>query len=488
MKLISIRELYKNTAQYADKTIEIGGWVRNRRPSKQFGFIMLNDGTYFNPVQVVYNDTIENFQEISKINIGAALIVKGTVVLTPDSKQPFEIQASSVTVEGPSTGDYPLQPKRHTMEFLRTITHLRPRTNTFQAVFRVRSLAAMAIHQFFQDRDFVYVHTPLITGSDCEGAGEMFRVTTLDPSNPPRNEDGTVDFSQDFFGKATGLTVSGQLEGEAMAMAFGKIYTFGPTFRAENSNTPRHAAEFWMMEPEMAFADLKDDMILAENMLKYVIRYVLENAPEEMAFFNQFVDKGLIDRLNHVVNSDFDDDDNELQIGSIDKGINLANAIINKLIKDFHLDNGNLIAAQAKILTAVIDKTQSDYPDLAKRLEEIMPISGLVNGALFTGKGMKMYTELRKEIASADEIRLMVSSTSISALLLPMMWLRSNVAFFSSDFSSSSFFFIASACRREATQRSMRKISPSGSFIWQWKVYFPSLLFSIEDDGVALRF
>ena len=305
MDLISVRELYKNTAAYADKEVVIGGWVRNRRPSKQFGFIVLNDGTYFSPVQVVYNDTIENFQEISKINIGAALVVKGTLVLTPDSKQPFEIQASEVTVEGASTGDYPLQPKRHTMEFLRTITHLRPRTNTFQAVFRVRSLAAMAIHQFFQDRDFVYVHTPLITGSDCEGAGEMFQVTTLNLNDIPKTEDGKVDFSQDFYGKPTNLTVSGQLNGETFAMAFKNIYTFGPTFRAENSNTTRHASEFWMIEPEIAFADLDDDMRLAEDMIKYIISYVLEHAPEEMNFFNQFVDKGLLDRLNHVLNSEF---------------------------------------------------------------------------------------------------------------------------------------------------------------------------------------
>jgi len=305
MELITVRELFKNTAAYAGKEIEVGGWVRNRRPSKQFGFIVLNDGTYFTPVQVVYNDTIENFQEISKINIGAALIVKGTLVLTPDSKQPFEIQASSIAVEGPSTGDYPLQPKRHTMEFLRTITHLRPRTNTFQAVFRVRSLAAMAIHQFFQDRDFVYVHTPLITGSDCEGAGEMFQVTTLDLNNIPRTEDGNVDFTQDFYGKPTNLTVSGQLNGETFAMAFRNIYTFGPTFRAENSNTTRHAAEFWMIEPEIAFADLDDLLRVEEDMLKYIISYVLEHAPEEMAFFNQFVDKGLLDRLNNVLNNEF---------------------------------------------------------------------------------------------------------------------------------------------------------------------------------------
>ena len=305
MELISVRELFKNTAAYAGKEITVGGWVRNRRPSKQFGFIVLNDGTYFTPVQVVYNDTLANFQEISKINIGAALIVKGTLELTPDSKQPFEIQAATIEVEGPSTGDFPLQPKRHTMEFLRTITHLRPRTNTFQAVFRVRSLAAMAIHKFFQERDFVYVHTPLITGSDCEGAGEMFQVTTLDLANIPMTEDGKVDFSQDFYGKPTNLTVSGQLNGETFAMAFRNIYTFGPTFRAENSNTTRHAAEFWMIEPEMAFADLDDLLRVEEDMLKYIISYVLENAPEEMAFFNQFMDKGLLDRLNNILNNDF---------------------------------------------------------------------------------------------------------------------------------------------------------------------------------------
>ena len=305
MELITMRELFKNTAKYADTEIEIGGWVRNRRGSKQFGFIMLSDGTYFNPVQVVYNDTIDNFQEISKINIGAALIVKGTVILTPEAKQAFEIQAKTVTVEGPSTGDYPLQPKRHTMEFMRSIPHLRPRTNTFQAVFRVRSLAAMAIHQFFQDRDFVYVHTPLITGSDCEGAGEMFQVTTLDLNNIPKTEDGKIDFSKDFFGKPTNLTVSGQLNGETYAMAFRNIYTFGPTFRAENSNTTRHAAEFWMIEPEMAFADLDDLLRVEEDMLKYIISYVLEHAPEEMNFFNSFVDKGLLDRLNNILNNDF---------------------------------------------------------------------------------------------------------------------------------------------------------------------------------------
>ncbi len=305
MELISVRELFKNTAAYAGKEVTVGGWVRSIRASKQFGFIVLNDGTYFTPVQVVYHDTMENFQEISKTNVGAALIVKGEVLLTPDAKQPFEIQATEVTVEGASAGDYPMQKKRHSVEFLRTMPHLRPRTNMFQAVFRVRSLAAYAIHQFFQERDFVYVHTPLITGSDCEGAGEMFQVTTLDLNNIPKTEDGKVDFSQDFFGKPTNLTVSGQLNGETYAMAFKNIYTFGPTFRAENSNTTRHAAEFWMIEPEIAFADLGDDMRLAEDMIKYIISYVLEHAPEEMNFFNSFVDKGLLDRLNHVLNSEF---------------------------------------------------------------------------------------------------------------------------------------------------------------------------------------
>ncbi len=305
MELISVRELFKNTQAYVGKEVQVGGWVRSIRASKQFGFIVLNDGTYFTPVQVVYHDTMDNFQEICKTNVGAALIVTGTLVETPEAKQPFEIQATAVEVEGASTSDYPLQKKRHTLEFLRTMTHLRPRTNTFQAVFRVRSLIAYAIHQFFQERDFVYVHTPLITGSDCEGAGEMFQVTTMDLNNIPRTEDGKVDYTQDFYGKPTNLTVSGQLNGETFAMAFRNIYTFGPTFRAENSNTTRHAAEFWMIEPEIAFADLSDDMRLAEDMIKYVIAYVLEHAPEEMAFFNQFVDKGLIERLNHVMTSQF---------------------------------------------------------------------------------------------------------------------------------------------------------------------------------------
>ena len=305
MKLTTIREIYKNREAYLDKEVTVGGWVRSVRDSKTFGFIVLHDGSYFETLQIVYHDEMENFAEISKMNVGAAIIVKGTLVATPQAKQPFEIQATEVTVEGVSAPDYPLQKKRHSMEYLRTISHLRPRTNTFQAVFRVRSLCAYAIHQFFQERDFVYVNTPLITGSDCEGAGEMFQVTTMDLDNIPKTEDGAVDFTQDFFGKKTSLTVSGQLNGETFAQAFRNIYTFGPTFRAENSNTTRHAAEFWMIEPEIAFADLEDDMELAEAMLKYVIRYVMEHAPEEMQFFNSFVDKGLIERLNHVVNSEF---------------------------------------------------------------------------------------------------------------------------------------------------------------------------------------
>ena len=305
MDLITVKELYKNREQYFDKEVTVGGWVRSNRDSKTFGFIVVNDGSYFETLQVVYNDTMENFAEITKLNVGTAIVVKGTLVATPQAKQPFEIQATEVVVEGASTPDYPLQKKRHSIEYLRTIAHLRPRTNTFQAVFRVRSLAAYAIHKFFQDRGFVYVNTPLITGSDCEGAGEMFRVTTLDMENQPKNEEGTVDYSQDFFGKETSLTVSCQLNGETYAQAFRSIYTFGPTFRAENSNTQRHAAEFWMIEPEIAFADLEDNMNLAESMLKYVINYVLENAPEEMNFFNSFVDKGLLDRLNNVANNDF---------------------------------------------------------------------------------------------------------------------------------------------------------------------------------------
>ena len=305
MNLVTVRDIYRRREEYLGKEISIGGWVRSVRDSKSFGFIVVSDGTFFETLQVVYHDDLANFDEISHMNVGTAIIVKGTLVATPEAKQPFEIQATEVTVEGASSSDYPLQKKRHSLEYLRTISHLRPRTNTFQAVFRVRSLIAYAIHQFFQERDFVYVHTPLITGSDCEGAGEMFQVTTLDLANVPMTDDGKVDFSQDFFGKPTNLTVSGQLNGETYAMAFRNIYTFGPTFRAENSNTTRHAAEFWMIEPEIAFADLNDNMALAESMLKYIIRYVLEHAPEEMQFFNQFVDKGLLDRLNHVLNSDF---------------------------------------------------------------------------------------------------------------------------------------------------------------------------------------
>ena len=305
MELTTVKELFSDREKYLDKEVQVGGWIRSIRDSKAFGFIVLNDGTCFDTLQIVYHDTMENFAEVSKLNVGAAIIVKGTLVATPEAKQPFEIQADQVLVEGVSNADYPLQKKRHSFEYLRTISHLRPRTNTFQAVFRVRSLIAYAIHKFFQERDFVYVHTPLITGSDCEGAGEMFQVTTMDLANVPKKDDGTVDFSQDFFGKPTNLTVSGQLNAETYAMAFRNVYTFGPTFRAENSNTTRHAAEFWMIEPEMAFADLNDNMAVAEGMLKYVIRYVLENAPAEMNFFNQFVDKGLLDRLNHVLNSEF---------------------------------------------------------------------------------------------------------------------------------------------------------------------------------------
>ena len=305
MQLTTVKELFKEREKYLDKEITVGGWIRSIRDSKAFGFIVLNDGTSFDTLQIVYHDTMANFAEVSKLNVGASIIVKGTLVATPEAKQPFEIQATEVTVEGASSADYPLQKKRHTFEYLRTIPHLRARTNTFQAVFRVRSLIAYAIHQYFQEQGFVYVHTPLITSSDCEGAGEMFRVTTLDLDNVPKNEDGTVDYTQDFFEKPVNLTVSGQLEAEAMAMAFGKVYTFGPTFRAEKSFTTRHAAEFWMIEPEMAFCDLKGYMDTAEAMTKFVIRYVLDNCPDEMAFFNQFIDKGLIERLELVANSEF---------------------------------------------------------------------------------------------------------------------------------------------------------------------------------------
>ena len=305
MVLTNIKQLFREQTSFADKEVTIGGWLRSNRDSKTFGFLTVNDGSFFESLQVVYSDNLENFQAITKLNVGAAVICTGTIVATPNAKQPFEMQAKVVEIEGESTADYPLQKKRHSFEYLRTITHLRPRTNTFEAVFRVRSVAAYAIHKFFQERDFVYVHTPIITGSDCEGAGEMFQVTTLDMNNLPLTEDGQVDYSKDFYGHSTNLTVSGQLNVETFAFAFKNVYTFGPTFRAENSNTTRHAAEFWMIEPEICFADLQDDMMLAESMLKYVIRYVLDNCPEEMNFFNSFVDKGLIERLEHVASSDF---------------------------------------------------------------------------------------------------------------------------------------------------------------------------------------
>ncbi len=305
MNYSDIKEIFLNRDAYLGKKVTVGGWIRSKRDSKTFGFIVLNDGTYFQPLQIVYKDSLSNFAEISKITIGSAITVTGELVETPNAKQPFEIQADEIIIEGLAATDYPLQKKRHTFEYLRTIAHLRPRTNTFLAVFRVRSLIAHAIHCFFQERGFVYVHTPIITGSDCEGAGEMFQVTTLDLQNLPKTDEGGVDYSKDFFNKMTNLTVSGQLNVETYAMAFKKVYTFGPTFRAENSNTPRHAAEFWMIEPEIAFADLNDNMALAEDMLKYIISYVLENAPEEMNFFNSFVDKGLLERLNNVLNSEF---------------------------------------------------------------------------------------------------------------------------------------------------------------------------------------
>ena len=305
MKVTTLREIFKNKEAYYDQEVTVGGWVRSNRDSKQFGFLTISDGTFFTPLQVVYHDTMANFQEVAKYGVGAAVIVKGKLVATPDAKQAFEVQADEVMLEGASSPDYPLQKKRHTLEYLRTIDHLRPRTNTFQAVFKIRSLVAFAIHQFFQERGFVYVHTPIITASDAEGAGEMFQVTTLPLDQVPMTEDGKVDFSQDFFNKKTSLTVSGQLYGETFAQAFRNIYTFGPTFRAENSNTQRHAAEFWMIEPELAYADLDDVIQCEEDMLKYMIQYVLDNAPEEMAFLNQFVDKGLLDRLHHVLNSEF---------------------------------------------------------------------------------------------------------------------------------------------------------------------------------------
>lgn len=304
-KMTTVKEIYKDPEAFLNRKVKVGGWVRSNRASKNFGFLVLHDGTCFQTLQIVYQAGMENFQELSRLNVGSAVTAEGLLVPTPQARQPFEIQAEAAKVEGDSTPDYPLQKKRHSLEYLRTISHLRPRTNTFQAVFRIRSLAAHAIHCFFQDRGFVYVHTPLITGSDCEGAGEMFQVTALDLEQPPRDGRGGVDYSRDFFRKKTSLTVSGQLSGETFAQAFRNIYTFGPTFRAENSNTPRHAAEFWMIEPEMAFADLEDDMDLAEAMLKHVIRCVLEQAPEELKFLNSFVDQGLLERLNHVADSDF---------------------------------------------------------------------------------------------------------------------------------------------------------------------------------------
>ena len=305
MEKLLVKQIYREKEKYADQEVSISGWIRTLRASKAFGFIEINDGSFFKNIQVVFEEDLENFAEIAKLPISSSLNIEGKLVVTPDAKQPFELKATKIVLEGMSDVDYPLQKKRHSFEYLRTIAHLRPRSNAFSAVFRVRSLTAFAIHEFFQKRNFVYTHTPIITGSDCEGAGEMFRLSTLDFNNMPMGEDKKVDFSKDFFGKETSLTVSGQLAAEAYALAFRSVYTFGPTFRAENSNTTKHAAEFWMIEPEIAFADLKDDMKLAEDMMKYVIKYVMENAPEEMEFFNSFVDKGLIERLNGVVNADF---------------------------------------------------------------------------------------------------------------------------------------------------------------------------------------
>ncbi len=306
MKRNEISAFYKDLSTYADKTVTVCGWARSIRDSKTLGFIDLNDGSCFKGVQVVFEDNkIDNFKEIASQNVGAALAVTGTLLATPEAKQPFEIHAEKIEVEGPSTPDYPLQKKRHSVEYLRTIAHLRPRTNLYSAAYRIRSAAAFGIHKFFQENGFVYCHTPLITASDCEGAGEMFQVTTFDLENVPKTEDGQVDYKQDFFGKKTSLTVSGQLEVECMAMAFSKVYTFGPTFRAEHSNTTRHAAEFWQIEPEMAFADLNDDMDVIEAAIKYVINYVMETCPQDMEFCNTFVDKGLIERLRHVADSDF---------------------------------------------------------------------------------------------------------------------------------------------------------------------------------------
>ncbi|CAG9611481.1 Asparagine--tRNA ligase [Bacillus rhizoplanae] len=300
-----VKSLYRETDKYVDQKIQVSGWIRNLRDSKVFGFIELNDGSFFKSVQIVFDTELDNFNEIAKLPLSSSIKVEGTLIATPTAKQPFEIKADKIEVEGLSDSDYPLQKKRHTFEYLRTIAHLRPRTNAFSATFRVRSIAAYAIHKFFQERGFVHVHTPIITGSDTEGAGEMFRVTTHDMNNVPKGEDGKVDDSKDFFGRETNLTVSGQLNAEAYALAFRDVYTFGPTFRAENSNTTRHAAEFWMVEPEIAFAELEDVMDLTEDMLKYAMKYVLEQAPEEMEFFNSFVDKTVLERMNNVINSDF---------------------------------------------------------------------------------------------------------------------------------------------------------------------------------------
>lgn len=303
MQILTGRQIYKHFKEYSGKELSLCGWVKSNRDSRDFGFLVINDGTFFEPIQIVYEKKLTNFNQIKKLSVGTAVIVKGVLAETPDARQPFEIQASSIEVEGESPSDYPLQKKRHSFEYLRTIAHLRPRANIFQAVYRVRSLIAYAIHKFFMERDFIYVHTPIISGQDCEGAGEMFQVTTLDLKE--LSEGKKLDYREDFFEKETNLTVSGQLNGEAFAQAFRNIYTFGPTFRAEESNTTRHAAEFWMIEPEMAFADLEDNMLLAESMIKYIIHYVLEQAPEEMKFFHQFVDKGLLDRLHHVAESEF---------------------------------------------------------------------------------------------------------------------------------------------------------------------------------------
>ncbi len=305
MKQALVKDLYRNTESYIEQKVQLSGWIRTIRDSKTFGFIELNDGSFFKGVQIVFDEQMKNFKDITKLPISSSIRIEGDFILTPQAKQPFEIKASEIVLEGTSNSDYPLQKKKHSFEYLRTIAHLRPRTNTFSAVFRVRSLASYAIHKFFQDKGFVYVHSPIITGSDTEGAGEMFRVTTLDMDNLPKNEDGKTDVSKDFFNKETNLTVSGQLSAESFALAFRNVYTFGPTFRAENSNTARHAAEFWMIEPEIAFAELPDIMDLAEEMVKYVIGYVLEQAPEEMNFFNSFIEKGLLERLNHAHDANF---------------------------------------------------------------------------------------------------------------------------------------------------------------------------------------